>query len=86
MQEMQVRVGNGNLLQYACLGNPMDRGAWQAPWGCKELDMTEHVKRKGSAYRFKRPWIKPGPPFGAVVNTDNPLDFSVPHFPQWQRG
>ena len=20
--------GNGNLLQYACLGNPMDRGAW----------------------------------------------------------
>ena len=22
--------GNGNLPQYACLGNPMDRGAWQA--------------------------------------------------------
>ena len=21
---------NGNPLQYACLGNPMDRGAWQA--------------------------------------------------------
>ena len=21
--------GNGNLLQYSCLGNPMDRGAWQ---------------------------------------------------------
>ena len=20
--------GNGNPLQYACLGNPMDRGAW----------------------------------------------------------
>ena len=20
---------------------PMDRGAWQTPWGCKELDMTE---------------------------------------------
>ena len=20
--------GNGNLLQYYCLGNPMDRGAW----------------------------------------------------------
>ena len=20
--------GNGNLLQYSCLGNPMDRGAW----------------------------------------------------------
>ena len=23
-------VGNGNLLQYSCLGNPVDRGAWQA--------------------------------------------------------
>ena len=22
-------VGNGNLLQYSCLENPMDRGAWQ---------------------------------------------------------
>ena len=22
--------GNGNTLQYACLGNPMDRGAWWA--------------------------------------------------------
>ena len=22
--------GNGNPLQYACLGNSMDRGAWQA--------------------------------------------------------
>ena len=22
--------GNGNLLQYSCLGNPIDRGAWWA--------------------------------------------------------
>ena len=28
-------------LQYSCLENPMDRGAWQAPWGRKESDMTE---------------------------------------------
>ena len=29
--------GNGNPLQYSCLENPMDRGAWQAisPLGCK---------------------------------------------------
>ena len=29
--------GNGNPLQYSCLGNPMDRGAWLAttPWGCR---------------------------------------------------
>ena len=24
------REGNGNSLQYSCLGNPMDRGAWRA--------------------------------------------------------
>ena len=23
-------VGNGTPLQYSCLGNPMDRGAWRA--------------------------------------------------------
>ena len=30
--------GNGNSLQYSCLGNPMDRGAWQAtsPQGPKK--------------------------------------------------
>ena len=26
---------NGNPLQYSCLENPMDRGAWQGPWGHK---------------------------------------------------
>ena len=25
-----VVEGNGNPLQYSCLENPMDRGAWQA--------------------------------------------------------
>jgi len=25
-----LRGGNGNLLQYSCLGNPKDGGAWQA--------------------------------------------------------
>ena len=24
------REGNGNPLQYSCLGNPMDRGAWRS--------------------------------------------------------
>ena len=24
------REGNGNPFLYSCLGNPMDRGAWQA--------------------------------------------------------
>ena len=35
-------VGNGNPLQYSCLGNPMDRGAWWATvcGVAKELDTT----------------------------------------------
>ena len=37
-------VGNVNPLQYSCMGNSMDRGAWWAPpWGHKESDMTEHT-------------------------------------------
>ena len=34
--------GNGNTLQYSCLGNPMDRGAWwsTAHGVSKELDTT----------------------------------------------
>ena len=33
--------GNGNSLQYSCLGNPMDRGAWCVTvQGHKESDMT----------------------------------------------
>ena len=34
--------GNGNLLQYSCLGNPIDRGAWwiTVHGVAKELDIT----------------------------------------------
>ena len=28
----------------------MDRGAWWAPWGCKELDMTERLSMRAQAY------------------------------------
>ena len=41
---------NGYPLQYSCLENSMDKGAWQvtvlrlqSPWGCKESDMTEQL-------------------------------------------
>ena len=28
--DIAQREGNGNPLQYSCLGNPMDKGAWRA--------------------------------------------------------
>ena len=36
-QERAPGEGNGNPLQYSCLGNHMDRGTWQAivTWGHK---------------------------------------------------
>ena len=41
--------GHGSPLQYSCLENPMDRGAWQAtsPRGRRELDTTEHSCDRG---------------------------------------
>ena len=48
--------GNGNLLQYSCLENLIDRGTWWAtsPWGRKESVTTEHadakIKKQGSAH------------------------------------
>ena len=41
-------VGNGNLLQYFCLQNPVDRGAWWAAVHrvTQELDMTEATQQQ----------------------------------------
>ena len=36
--ERSPRGGNGNPLQYSCLKNPMDRGAWVH----RRVDMPEH--------------------------------------------
>ena len=56
MQEMQVRLlgqedplegENGNPLQYSCLKNPMDRGAWPAMvLRVTESDMAEQASQK----------------------------------------
>ena len=43
--------GNGNPLQYSFLGNPMDRGAWQATvHGVTELNMAECLTKLLGVY------------------------------------
>ena len=41
--------GNGNPLQYSCLENPMDRGAWRATVhrGRKKSDTTQVTQHAG---------------------------------------
>ena len=49
----------GNLLQYSCLDNPMNRGAWWAsPWGhtqSAQLSTRDHAwcKGTGSFFHYK---------------------------------
>ena len=44
-------VGNGNLLQYSFLENPMERGAWQATGHgvAEESDTTEWLNNNNIA-------------------------------------
>ena len=48
-------VGNGNPLQYSCLGNPMDGGAWWAAVHGVSMDRTwlstraQYLKHKSNA-------------------------------------
>ena len=57
--------GNSNPLQYSCLGNPMDRGAWQVTvcGTAKELDKTEQLTQQQSTVYSSSPsvplWFQP---------------------------
>ena len=54
-------VGNGNPLQYSCLGNPMDRGAWWATvhsitkcrtWLSDQARTHTHIQRRTIIFLF----------------------------------
>ena len=58
-------VGNGNPLQYACLGYPMDRYPWSipgigyTPWDCKRVGL-DLVTKQQSLLRLKNKiWLAP---------------------------
>ena len=48
--------GNGSPLQYSCLGNPMDRGAWWATVHeiTKELGMTQGLNNNEENLWWRR--------------------------------
>ena len=51
-------IGYGNPLQDSCLGNPTDRGAWQATvcGVTKASDMTAHTQAKANVPASCLPW------------------------------
>ena len=46
-------IGNGNLLQYYCLRNPMDRGALAgySPWGHRRVRHDLATKQQQNLYK-----------------------------------
>ena len=48
--------GNGNPLQYSCLGNPMARGAWQATVQgvAEESDTTLRLNNNSNKSTYER--------------------------------
>ena len=62
--------GNGNPLQHSCLGNPMDRRAWQgySPWGCKRVRHDLATKQQQTTDVSRENWLLGGLVWGSQWN------------------
>ena len=50
-----IGEGNGNPLQYSCLENPRDGGAWQAAiYGVTQTEATQQQQQQGHIYHYTR--------------------------------
>ena len=56
--------GNGNPLQYSCLGNPMDRGAWWATVHGITMSQTQLSDWTATATWFWGGWLRSSSNFG----------------------
>ena len=65
--------GNGNTLQYSCLENPMDRGAWWATvHRVAELDTTEATEHSVDSHQWIWDGIQRIPTLGGWLEMDYP--------------
>ena len=60
----------GNLLQYSCLENPLDRGAWQVTvHGLQRVRQTEQLTHTVCTFQISYPYIAPSPSLSPLVTT-----------------
>ena len=62
-------VGNGHPLQYSCLENPMDRGAW---WASVSVQFSS-VQSLSPVRLFATPWIPARQAFLSITNSQSLL-------------
>ena len=75
--------GNGNPLQFSCLGNPTDIEAWQAAVGSitKELDNTERLNNSNEAENIRWLEVESCPAVGP-----SQVMWTLPWFQGWAEG
>ena len=69
--------GNGNPLQYSCLENPMDRGAWQATVHRIAQSQTR-LKRLSTARAFRAIYDSAFPLEKEMATHSNILAWEIP--------